>query len=102
MVQAALFECVSFDPFSVQQDGLAAPEVDIGGCEIAEALVVAAMIVVTDEVIGRNLHCGRNAREVIAAKPGCNIPLEARWTGQSYSLVAQCLSKPDVPHPDAS
>ena len=47
MVQAALFEWVSFDPFPVQQDGLAAPEVDIGGCEIAEVLVVAAVIVVT-------------------------------------------------------
>ena len=30
VLQAALFECLSFDPFSLQQDGLTAPEVDVG------------------------------------------------------------------------
>ena len=34
----------------MQQDCFAAPEVDVGGCEIAEALVVAVVIAVTDEV----------------------------------------------------
>jgi hypothetical protein len=30
MLQASSFDCVAFDPFSLQQDGLTAPEVDIG------------------------------------------------------------------------
>ena len=49
MVQAALSDCVSFDPFAFEQDGLAASEVDVGRGEIVEALVVSAMIVMLDE-----------------------------------------------------
>ena len=49
MLQAPQFDGPSLDPFSLQQDGLAAPEVDVGGCEIVEALVIAAMIVALDE-----------------------------------------------------
>jgi hypothetical protein len=30
MLQASGFDCVAFDPFSFQQDCLAAPEVDVG------------------------------------------------------------------------
>ena len=51
MLQATLFECLSFDPFSFQQDGLTASKVDVGRCEIAEALVVSQVIVVCDEGI---------------------------------------------------
>ena len=39
----------SLDPFSLQQDGVAAPEVDVGRGEVVEALVVSPMIVVFDE-----------------------------------------------------
>ncbi len=53
MLQAPLFDGLSFDPFSVQQDGLATPEVDIGGGEIVQALVIAPMVVMIDE--GRDL-----------------------------------------------
>ena len=49
MLQAPLFDGLSLDPFSLQQDGLAAPEVDVGGGKIVEALVVASMVVVLDE-----------------------------------------------------
>ena len=53
MLQAPLFDSLSFDPFSCPQDGLTAPEVDIGRCEIAQALVIAVVVVVLDE--GRDL-----------------------------------------------
>ena len=49
MLQASQFDGPSLDPFSLQQDGLAAAEVDVGGCEIVEALVIAAMIIALDE-----------------------------------------------------
>ena len=49
MQQAPLVDGVAFDPFSLLQNGLASPEVDIGRGEIAEALVVALVIVVIDE-----------------------------------------------------
>jgi hypothetical protein len=38
-------DCVSFDPVSFQQDGLGASEVDVSRGEIAQPLVVAAMVV---------------------------------------------------------
>lgn len=48
-MQASRFECFPFDPFSLFQNGLVTSEVDIGGCDVVDALVVAPMIVVIDE-----------------------------------------------------
>lgn len=47
--QSSLFQCsfLGFSPFL--QNAVAATEVDIGWCQIAEALVIAAVIVVIDE-----------------------------------------------------
>ncbi len=49
MLQAPMLDGLAFDLLPFDQDGLAAPEVDVGGGEVAEALVVAPMIVVGDE-----------------------------------------------------
>ena len=49
MLQAPLFECLSFDPFSCPQDGFPTPEVDVGRREIAQALVIPPVIIVGDE-----------------------------------------------------
>ena len=49
MQQAAVLDCLSFDLFSLHEDCLAAPEVDVGGRKVADALVVAKVIVVGDE-----------------------------------------------------
>lgn len=46
VVQATLSDGISFDPFAFNQDGLAAPEVDVSRDEIVVALVVSAVIVV--------------------------------------------------------
>ena len=45
MLQTAVFDGVSFDPFSFEQNGMAAPEVDVGRCQVAEAFVRSATIV---------------------------------------------------------
>src|SRR5260370_24814056 len=47
--QASVLDSLSFDPFSFQQDGLSAPEVDISRGEIGDGLVVSQVIVVGDE-----------------------------------------------------
>ncbi len=47
------FDSLSFDPCSLHQDGLAAPEEDISRCEVIQALVVSMVIVVIDK--GRDL-----------------------------------------------
>ena len=41
MLQASAGDCLSFDPFPFDEDGLAASEVDVGRGQIAQALVVA-------------------------------------------------------------
>ena len=46
MLQASLLDGLSFDPFSRQEDGLAAAEVDVGRGKIVEALVIAPVIIV--------------------------------------------------------
>lgn len=63
MVQAALSDGVSFDPFAFEQDGLAASEVDVGWGKIVEASVVSAMVVVLDE--GRDLRLKVFLEEVV-------------------------------------
>jgi hypothetical protein len=46
MLQSSFVDGVAFDPFSLQQDGLPAPEVDVGGREVLQALVVTAVILI--------------------------------------------------------
>ena len=53
MLQASLLDGQSLDPFALGEDGLPAVEVDIGGREIAEALVRSGIVVMLDE--GRDL-----------------------------------------------
>jgi hypothetical protein len=59
VLQAAVGNGLSFDPFSFHQDGLAAPEIDVGGGEIVDALVVSAMIVIGDEALDLGLEVAR-------------------------------------------
>ena len=49
--QPTVLDGLAFDPFSFQQDGLTAPEVDVGRGEIVDALVIAPVVVVRDECI---------------------------------------------------
>ena len=53
MLQTTVCDCLALDPFAFEEDGLSAPEVDVSRSEIAEALVIAGMVVVVDE--GRDL-----------------------------------------------
>ncbi len=49
MEQVALLDGLPFDPFAFEQDGLASTKIDIGRREIADAFVVALMVVMLDE-----------------------------------------------------
>ena len=50
VMQASGFDGVAFDPFSLQEDGLTPPEVDVSGREVGDTLVVSQVVVVGDEV----------------------------------------------------
>jgi len=49
MLQASLQDCLSLDPFSFQQDGLTASGEDVSRRQVAQAFMVAPVIVVLDE-----------------------------------------------------
>lgn len=49
MLQAALADCQFLDLLPFSQDGFVAPKVDVGGCDVVQALVVALVVVVIDE-----------------------------------------------------
>ena len=53
MLQATVCDCLSFDPFAFEEDGVGVPEVDVSRGKIVEALVIAGMVVMRDE--GRDL-----------------------------------------------
>ena len=49
MLQATVCECLALDPFAFEEDGLGSSEVDVGRREIAQALVIAGMVVMSHE-----------------------------------------------------
>src|SRR3974377_1610397 len=58
-LQAAIGDGVAFDPFAFQKDGLAAPEVDVSRSEIADAFMIAQMIVMLHEGIDLGFEIAR-------------------------------------------
>ncbi len=95
MVQAAFF-----DPFAFEQDGLSASEVDVGGSEIVEALMVTAMILMLDE--GRDLGFKVLLEEVVFKQdavlqrlvPAFDFPLRLRVAGSAVNLVDLVFLQP--------
>jgi hypothetical protein len=61
--QATLRDGFAFDPFPFQHDDVTPPEVDVGGCEIADTFVVSAMVVMIDE--GHDLPLEIARQEVV-------------------------------------
>jgi hypothetical protein len=57
--QAAVGDGLSFDPFSFDQNGLATSEIDVGGRQIADAFVIAQVIVVSDEGLDLGFEIAR-------------------------------------------
>ncbi len=58
-MQASRFERLSFDPFALFQSGFVPSEVDVGGCDVVDALVVTLMVVVIDEGLDLRLKIAR-------------------------------------------
>jgi hypothetical protein len=100
MKQAALPDGFVFDPFPFQHDGLAASEVDVGRGEIAEALVVSAMIVVLDE--GGDLPFEIAGQEVVFEQdavlerlvPALDLALGLGMTGSSAGVIHALIGEP--------
>ena len=52
VLQATVCDCLALDPFAFEEDGLGASEVDVGRGKIVEALVIAGMVGIGDDVSG--------------------------------------------------
>ena len=100
MLQAPLFDGLSFDPFSLQQDGLAASEVDVGRRKIVEALMIAAMIVALDEGSDLGLEIARE--EVVLQQdavlqrlvPALDLALGLRMARRTAGVIDIPILKP--------
>lgn len=62
-MQASRFECLSFDPFPLLQNGFVTTEVDVGRRDVVQALVISLMVVVIDE--GFDLSVEVSGQEVV-------------------------------------
>ena len=51
--QATVCDCLAFDPFPFDENGLAPPEVGVGGRQVVDGLVISPIVVIGDE--GLNL-----------------------------------------------
>ena len=51
VLQASVLNGLLLDPFSLFQDFVSSAEIDIRRCEIAEALMVSAVVVMVDDFV---------------------------------------------------
>ena len=100
MVQSSSFDGVSFDPFSLQQDGLAASEVGVGRCQVLQAFMVAPVIVVIDEAIDVRFEV---ARQVVVLEqdavlerlmPALDLALGLRMAGSTAYVAHAGIFEP--------
>ncbi len=79
MLQAALSDCLFLDLFPFFENGFVTPEVDIGRCDIVDALVIALLIVVIDAAIAPPPPCRPT---LTAARSLTRLHSDARARGQ--------------------
>jgi len=101
MLQAALFDCLLFDLFPFPQNGFIAPEVDVSGRDVIQALVVSLVVVIVDE---RADLAFKIAGQVIVFQQNpvlhCLVPafdlalgLRVEWCATDRPLVVICAKR---------
>ena len=100
MLQAAIGDCLAFDAFAFEDDALGASKIDVSRGEIAQALMIAGMVVMVDE--GRDLAF-EIAGEVIVLEqdavlerlmPTLDFALGLRMVGRSADMLDVLLVQP--------
>ena len=100
VLQAPGLPCVSLDPFPFRQDGLTTTEVDIGRRQVVQALVVAVMVVVADEVADLELQMAR--QQVVLEQdavlqclvPALDLALGLGMVSRSTNMLHAVVMKP--------
>ena len=97
MQQAAFLNGLGFDLLSSFSDSVRSPQVDVSGGEVAEALMVAVMVVVIDEVPD---GCFQGSRQVVVLEqdtvleglvPALDLALSL-WVSRSAADVVHALA----------
>ena len=97
MLQASLFHPPPFCLFTFEQDGLTPSGVNVGGCEVFQALVIALMVVVSDE--RRHVILEITGQEVVFQRlmPALDLALGLRMIGRTarvrHTFVFQIISQ---------
>jgi hypothetical protein len=100
MLQATIGDCLSFDPFAFEEDALGASKIDVRRREIAQALVLAGIVVMSHE--GRDLAF-ENAGQLIVLKqdavlehlmPALDFALGLRVIGGAADVLHFLLIQP--------
>ena len=89
MVQAAVFECNFLDVFSPFNDCGVTPEVGVGWCDVADALVVSMIVVMIHE--GADLQF-KIAGQVIVFEE--NLVLEGLMPSLDFTLCLRVVRCP--------
>ncbi len=100
VLQASFLDCFPFDPFSFQQDCLTAPEVHVGRCQIAQAFMIASMVVVIDEPANAGLKITRQVvvfqEDAVLERlmPALDLALCLRMVGRAANVSHVLCSQP--------
>lgn len=69
MLQAAILDGLSFDPFSLFDGGWRPAEIGTGGCDVVQVLMVTQAIEVPDGDPDLGLEITGHGREIYQARP---------------------------------
>jgi hypothetical protein len=93
VLQSSVFDGLSFGPFALKQDGLAAPEVDVGWGEIVDALVITPVVVIGDERIDLGFEVAAQIvvldQDAVLERlmPALDFPLRHRMIRRTASVL---------------
>ena len=98
--QAALLDRLALDAFPFEQNRLTSTEIDVGGREIVQALVVAPMIVVADEGLNLTLEVAGQVvvfqQDAVLQRlvPVLDLALGLRMTRRAANMIHGVLGEP--------
>ena len=73
-LQAPMFDGLSFNPFTLLDDGFGPAELGIGGRDVIQALMIALLVVVLDEGLDLGLKVPRPIGEGLGVGERCSAP----------------------------
>lgn len=88
MLQVPIFNGLSFDPFTLFEDGLSPAKVGISGRDVFQALVIALVVVVLDE--GVDLGFKVTGQEVVFQQDGVLVRLNSQVLRPAHWARPRC------------